>query len=366
MWGDGSAAGRRAGPALLQDTWSPVTERLLEERRPQEEERTMTRTCSIAIAVGLLLITAAPAAAMPALDQEHVLPSFGVSMIIRDTTPKPFGGFMDRVSVSQTFTAGASGQLSGVDLAVFTFETTVAPLDVVIFPTKLDDGVYRPDDSLPPLAAVSVPAEVVPLQDGTNTQMWHVDLSAAGALVAEGTVYAIVVSSAATGWNTYNWPFSRKITTGVEYETGTACYSRDDVNNAAWTVVYEGESDFFFRTYVDENPSPPDVLDVIEIIEGEIPPLPGSSSNALTNQLVQAIGKLEKADEALAEGKLNKARNFFCQARGKLDAFIGEVSLRSPGQIDPATAADLIALAEQVQALIDVRVAEEGLDACTP
>lgn len=114
-----------------------------------------------------------------------------------------------------------------------------------------------------------------------------------------------------------------------------------------------------YLTVCQESPG-----DVVDTIEATLPhSVPGTP--ALRNQLSQAETKLADAEASLVAGDARKARNDFCQARSKLDAFAAQVASKvNDGSLDPVTGGSLTDLARQAQALIDGLLSAAGLAPC--
>jgi hypothetical protein len=193
------------------------------------ESRRALRLAAVSVVVCSAVLVAAPAAGAGVLDQSQPVltnsASFASSTIV----------------TAQTFTAGLSGRLDQVDLAVTRAGASAAtPLNVEIrtvaagLPTSVVLGSTTvPTASFPvgslPNAFVSVPLPApVP--------------------VSAGTQYAVVLSSANCGFaNCFNW----NISLGTNpYPSGAAFFSQSGAPFAPFTA-----SDFAFKTYVAQAPT---------------------------------------------------------------------------------------------------------------
>jgi len=175
-----------------------------------------------------LLITAV-AALMPAagasagtLDQQQTISNFGGLQV--DSTQ----------SKAQTFTAGLTGQLDQVDLALSDMGATT-PLTVQI----RDGSATAPGDTV--IASASVPTSDVP-----SIESFVPIPFASPALVTAGTQYSIVALNDSSGWFWY----SGKTDTASAYVGGRLYGSPNGPpGTGPWT---EGNTmaDFEFKTYV--------------------------------------------------------------------------------------------------------------------
>jgi hypothetical protein len=140
---------------------------------------------------------------------------------------------------AQTFTAGTTGSLDRVDLAISRPAAITVPLTVEIRATAGGTPTG------PALASENVVAADIPLvfiADGFIS----VPLSPAAAVVA-GSEYAIVLSSPGCGFgNCYHWVLGPA---GDPYPAGAGLQSFDA--GATWTpFAYFGSTDLAFKTYV--------------------------------------------------------------------------------------------------------------------
>jgi hypothetical protein len=176
------------------------------------------------VALGVLAL--APAGAFAGtLDQQQ--PSFEPGA---QAVQGPDTGF--QVSRAQTFTAGLSGALDRVDLALIRNDDTDGPLIVEV---RDVDASGAPGSTV---ASTEVAAASVPTEDIAFVEVPF----ASPAAVAAGGRYAIV---AYTGGNdVYRWGVVR---TGDPYADGSA-FASNDWPPTMWSAF--PNSDFAFRTYV--------------------------------------------------------------------------------------------------------------------
>ena len=190
-----------------------------------------TRTFLItAVATAAVLIPAAGASA-GTLDQQQTLSNFGGLQV--DSSH----------SKAQTFTAGLTGQLDQVDLALSGMSVTT-PLTVQI----RDGSATAPGDTV--LASASVPTSAV-----TSSESFVPITIASPASVTAGTQYSIVAlndSPAISGWFWY----AGITATASAYEGGRLYSSPNGPpGTGPW---FEGNTmaDFEFKTYVTPPPPP--------------------------------------------------------------------------------------------------------------
>ena len=187
-----------------------------------------TRTFLItAVAAAAALIPAAGASA-GTLDQQQTLNTFG-GLQVDSTTSK-----------AQTFTAGLTGQLDQVDLALSGMSVTT-PLTVQI----RDGSATAPGDTV--LASASVPTSAV-----TSSESFVPITIASPASVTAGTQYSIVALNDSSGWFWY----AGKTNTASAYEGGRLYSSPNGPpGTGPW---FEGNTmaDFEFKTYVTPPPPP--------------------------------------------------------------------------------------------------------------
>jgi hypothetical protein len=236
-----------------------------------------TRTFLItAVAAAAALIPAAGASA-GTLDQQQTISNFGGLQV--DSTH----------SKAQTFTAGLTGQLDQVDLALSGMSVTT-PLTVQI----RDGSATAPGDTV--LASASVPTSAV-----LSVESFVPITLASPASVTEGTQYSIVAlneSPAVSGWFWYAGK-----TPGPDppsaYEGGRLYGSPNGPpGSGPWT---EGNTlaDFEFKTYVAPPPPPP---------PGTGPGSGGNSSGtaSATGERARALKKCKKKRSQRAKRKCRK------------------------------------------------------------
>jgi hypothetical protein len=184
----------------------------------------------------LFALTAAVATLVPAagasagtLDQQQTTSNFGCLAVSATG------------SSGQTFTAGLTGQLDQVDLALNGLFNPTTPLTVQI----RDGSASGPGGTV--LATASVPTSSV-----TSSESWVPVAFTALAPVTAGTQYSIVAFAGATGWA---W-CSGQAAPDSAYLGGKLYSSPDDTGpgSGPW---FEGNpnSDFEFKTYVAPPPS---------------------------------------------------------------------------------------------------------------
>ena len=193
-----------------------------------------TRTALITAAVAAVAaLMAAASASAGTLDQQQTISNFGGLQVSSHN------------SKAQTFTAGLTGQLDQVDLALSGAGSPTTPLTVQI----RDGSATAPGDTV--LATASVPTSAV-----ASTESFVPIAFTSPASVAAGTQYSIVAFNGSTGWFWYSgWTMSGPLSA---YEGGKLYSSPDDVSpgGGPW---FEGNplADFEFKTYVAPPPPPP-------------------------------------------------------------------------------------------------------------
>lgn len=186
-----------------------------------------------------ILIAAAAAAAM-------LLPAVGASAgtLDQQQTISNFGGLQvsSHNSKAQTFTAGLTGQLDQVDLALSLMSMST-PLTVEI----RDGSDTAPGDTV--LASASVPTSAA-----SSSESFVPITFADPTSVTAGAQYTIVAFNDSSGWFWY----AGKTDTASAYEGGKLYSSPDDVTpgGGPW---FEGNvmADLEFKTYVAPPPPPP-------------------------------------------------------------------------------------------------------------
>jgi hypothetical protein len=225
----------------------------------------------LAVVAASATCLAIPGAALAGtLDQQQTLSNFGGLQASSHN------------SKAQTFTAGLTGQLDQVDLAISNMSATT-PLTVQI----RDGSATAPGDTV--LASASVPTSAVP-----SSESFIPITFASPASVTAGTQYSIVAFNGSTGWFWY----AGKTDTASAYEGGRLYSSPDDVSpgGGPW---FEGNTmaDFEFKTYVAPPPPPP-------------PPGTGGGSGgggpSATGQRAAALKKCKKKHSKQARKKCQK------------------------------------------------------------
>jgi hypothetical protein len=186
-----------------------------------------TRTFLITAVAAVAALIPAASASAGTLDQQQTLSNFGGLQVDSNN------------SKAQTFTAGLTGQLDQVDLAVSGMSVTT-PLTVQI----RDGSATAPGDTV--LASASVPTSAV-----TSSESFVPITFASPASVTAGTQYSIVELNDSSGWFWY----AGKTDTASAYEGGRLYSSPNGPpGTGPW---FEGNvmADFEFKTYVA--PPPP-------------------------------------------------------------------------------------------------------------
>jgi hypothetical protein len=232
-----------------------------------------TRTFLITAAAAVGALIPAASASAGTLDQQQTISNFG-GLQVNSTFSK-----------AQTFTAGLTGQLDQVDLAVSGMSVTT-PLAVQI----RDGSATAPGDSV--LASASVPTSAV-----TSSESFVPITFASPTSVTAGTQYSIVALNDSDGWFWY----SGQAAPDSAYVGGKLYGSQNDpLGSGPWT---EGntQADFEFKTYVAPPPPPPP------------PPGTGGGSGgggtSPTGERAAALKKCKKKRSQKAKKKCRKKAN---------------------------------------------------------
>jgi hypothetical protein len=230
-----------------------------------------TRTFLIVGVAGVSALIPAASASAGTLDQQQTVSNFGG---LQASTHN---------SKAQTFTAGLTGLLDQVDLAL-SGPTASTPLTVQI----RDGSATGPGNTV--LASATVPTSAAP-----GTEAFVPITFSSPASVTAGTQYSIVAFNEATGWFWY----AGKTPDGSlqsAYEGGKLYSSPDDVTpgGGPW---FEGNSlaDFEFKTYVAPPPPPP-------------PPGDGSGGGGTTTATGQRAAALKKCKKLRSQKAKKKCR----------------------------------------------------------
>ena len=227
-----------------------------------------TRTFLItAVAAAAALIPAAGASA-GTLDQQQTLSNFG-GLQVDENNAK-----------AQTFTAGLSGELDQVDLAL-TGTSVTTPLTVQI----RDGSATAPGGTV--LASASVPTSAVT----SGVESFVPITFASPASVTAGTQYSIVALNdmVIPGWF---WSTGQTDTTSP-YEGGRSYFDPNGPPGAGPWFEGNTEVDFVFKTYVTPPPPPP-------------PPVVQPATTAPTGQRAAALKKCKKKFPGKAKAKKRK------------------------------------------------------------
>jgi hypothetical protein len=216
-----------------------------------------------------------PSAALAGtLDQQQTLSNFGGLQVASNN------------SKAQTFTAGLTGQLDQVDLAISGMAVST-PMTVQI----RDGSATAPGDTV--LASGSVPTTAV-----TSTESFVPITFASPASVTAGTQYSIVALNdvLSSGWFWYAGK-TPNMSPESAYEGGTL-YSSPDGPPAIGAFWAQGNSlaDFEFKTYVAPPPPPPPGTG------GDS----GGGGSSATGQRAAALKKCKKKRSKQARQKCKK------------------------------------------------------------
>jgi hypothetical protein len=241
---------------------------------------TRTRTFLVtAVAAAAALIPAAGASA-GTLDQQQTLSNFGGLSVTK---------------YAQTFTAGLTGQLDQVDLALSGMSVTT-PLTVQI----RDGSATAPGDTV--LASASVPTSAV-----TSSESFVPIAFASPASVSAGTQYSIVALNASPPISGWFWYAGKTPDGSLEsaYEGGRLYGSPNGPpGTGPW---FEGNTlaDFEFKTYVAPPPPPP-------------PGTGGGSGGGGTSATGQRAAELKKCKKKAKKQHWTKTRLKKCKKKAKL------------------------------------------------
>ena len=228
-----------------------------------------TRTFLItAVAAAADLIPAAGASA-GTLDQQQTLSNFGGLQV--DSTD----------SKAQTFTAGLTGELDQIDLALSGMSVTT-PLTAQI----RDGSATAPGVTV--LASASVPTSAV-----ASVESFVPITFASPASVSAGTQYSIVALNESPFVSGWFWYTGKPVTNPPSaYEGGRLYTSSNPLGTGPW---FEGNpfADFEFKTYVAPPPPPP-------------PPVVQPATTAPTGQRAAALKKCKKKFPGKAKAKKRK------------------------------------------------------------
>jgi len=231
-----------------------------------------------AVAAVAALIPAASASA-GTLDQQQTLSNFGGLQVDSSN------------SKAQTFTAGLTGQLDQVDLALSGMSVTT-PLTVQI----RDGSATAPGDTV--LASASVPTSAV-----TSSESF-VAITFASASVTAGTQYSIVAlndSAPISGWFWY----AGQAAPDSAYVGGKLYGSPNGPpGTGPW---FEGNTlaDFEFKTYVTPPPPPP-------------PGTGGGSGGGGTSATGQRAAALKKCKKTAKKKDWTKTKLRKCKKKARL------------------------------------------------
>jgi hypothetical protein len=185
-------------------------------------------------------------------------------------------GVSSGVSVAQTFTAGITGDMDGIDLALEKNASPTVPLSVEIreaFPGFMGATV---------LAAASIPASAFP----GDTPPWFSIPLAAPVPVTAGSHYAIILHANTVFPNTYSWDDAN----ADVYAGGTALLALSSPPTTPWTPAADDQA---FKTYVVPAP-------------GSTPPPTPPAASGPTGLQAAALKKCKKKKSKKARKKCKK------------------------------------------------------------
>jgi hypothetical protein len=189
-----------------------------------------TRTALITAVAAVAALVPAAGASAGTLDQQQTISNFGGLQV--DSTH----------SKAQTFTAGLTGQLDQVDLAL-SLTSVSTPLTVQI----RDGSATAPGSTV--LASASVPTSAA-----LSVESFVPVTFTSPASVTAGTQYSIVAMNDSVGWF---WYSGQGATPDSAY-LGGRLYGSTDGPPAMGTWTGGSPADFEFKTYVAPPPPPGD------------------------------------------------------------------------------------------------------------
>jgi hypothetical protein len=190
---------------------------------------TRTRAFLITAAAAAAALIPAASASAGTLDQQQTISNFS-GLQVNSTNSR-----------AQTFTAGLTGQLDQVDLAISGMSVTT-PLTVQI----RDGSATAPGNTV--LASASVPTSAV-----ASTESFVPITFASPASVTAGTQYSIVAFNDSDGWFWY----SGQVPTTSAYPGGALYGSSNGPPATGPWSAGNPDADFEFKTYVAPPPPPP-------------------------------------------------------------------------------------------------------------
>jgi len=196
-----------------------------------------------------------------------------------DVNGYQIGGGLSQ-SLAQTFTVGASGQLTRIDVQVGGFANPTLPVQLEIRPTI---GGIPDANQTSSLTSAVIPVATILSANPTNAFV-TVTLSPA-IQVSAGTVLAVVLSSNEQ-IGTYGWMASTSFSNQAPplYVRGTGFFR--NTNNPTWRT--SGTTDHGFRTYVDTS-AHTDTTDPLLSLPSDISTEATSSSGAVVTYLASAV-----------------------------------------------------------------------------
>jgi hypothetical protein len=240
-----------------------------------------SRAFLIAAVAAVAALIAPASASAGTLDQQQTISNFGGLQVANNN------------SKAQTFTAGLTGQLDQVDLALSLMNVST-PLTVQI----CDGSDTAPGDTV--LASASLPTSAA-----TSSESFVPITFASPASVTAGTQYSIVaLNDGPAAANAWFW-YAGKTDTASAYEGGTLYSSPDDVSpgGGPW-FPGNAMADFEFKTYVAPPPPPPP------------PPGTGGGSGGSDTGATTVTGERAKALKKCKKKRSKKAKKK-CRKKAK-------------------------------------------------
>jgi len=191
--------------------------------------------------------------AIPIIDQSYFISSEGTGTVRAGTDES--NGLYDTVIRAQTFTVGISGQLTGIGVGVASFNNPTSPLDLGIYEV---DSLGVPLTGSPTLATASLSSNLFS-HSFINIPLVDFDISSSGLFVNAGEEYAIVLSTADTGFTPYGWGVN--VSSTIPNYSGGQAYQNRGYESGIWRTLAEATNflypgDHLFRTWVDPTPVP--------------------------------------------------------------------------------------------------------------
>lgn len=228
-----------------------------------------------------------------------------------------FGGAVhSNLTRAQTFTAGVTGRLTQVDVAVYRYFDDSQPLTVTI--ETVVDGTPSGNS----LGTTVLPAAQVPVSDFPDGEFVSVPLSHP-VDVTSGAQYAIVLRSSIAF--SYLWISGMPYTSGMPFQMV--------MENPVW-LPEPNVADYAFRTFVTIS---------AQSAGEQLDALAASVDGVGAGQSLTA--KVKQAKAALARGETAASRNI-------LNAFVREVTAQTGEKLPASTATDLLTATNTIIAVL--------------